>query len=231
MKVSQTLLFTVMFSVMVSSIATRRAFAQSNSTAEKVAAAGYPSDINPETLSRASKPKLEEFDNDEEKQAFEHAITKDPTIFNRFHATAHRLHLPVIADHYRESLYWMREKGPLDARLKVLVQMVATRESNNKIEYPASPKGISPEIIDIVKFKKDTTSLDEKDQVVIRLIREMIHEQKVSSKTYADGKRLFGERGLMTICSLTIYYNGNALLFRLFDKQLEPGQKPPYPIP
>jgi predicted helicase len=220
---------TIMAVVLFLGVGSSPSFAQRGTKLTAEEKAKLPKDVDPDTLSRLSLPKREMFDNDEEKAAWDDAFKKDPTLFDRFHATAHRLYLPVIADHYRDSLYWLRAKGPLEPRLKTLASMVATRETDNYIEYARQPKDISPEVIDVIKFRKDPSGLAEKDQAVIRLVREMVHEKKVSSKTYADAKRLFGDRGVMTIACFTVYYASNAMMFHLYDKQLVPGQPPPFP--
>ena len=188
----------------------------------------YPSDIHLETLSRLGRPSLDEFTDPEEKASYEKQMAKDPTLFDRFHATAHRLHTPIIAEHYRESLYWLRAKGPLEEDMKALVRMVATVESNNYIEFGAN--GVSPAAAEVVKNRKDPSGLPEKEQVVIRIVRKMLHGPIVDSADYAAAKRLFGERGIVTLADFTVYYGANAMMFRLFDKQLLPGKKPPFEL-
>jgi 4-carboxymuconolactone decarboxylase len=202
------------------------------STASGQNAASKPSDIFPESRARIPAAKRADFSNDEEKQAFDRIVGRDggqvPT-----NATGIRLHFPVVAEHYREANTWLREKAGLDSKFEELAILVAAREANGALEFLAHERGglaagVSQEAIDILKQNRDPVALEEQERVIIHLGREMHRAPKVSSKTFADATRLFGQRGTLTIVSLIVHYSASAMLLHAYDVQLAPGQQPPF---
>jgi hypothetical protein len=92
-------------------------------------------------------------------------------------------------------------------------------------------EGISREIIDIIKHRKDTGGLDEADAIVIELGRQIFGARKVTSATFARALRQFGRRTLVDLVALIGNYAGTAALLTAFDMQLDPSQPPPLPQP
>jgi 4-carboxymuconolactone decarboxylase len=107
----------------------------------------------------------------------------------------------------------------------------STANSNGAAHEPeAIAEGISQEIIDIIKHRKDTSSLDEADAIVIELGREIFGERKVASATFARSLRQFGRRVLVDLVALMGNYAGTAALLTVFEMQLDPDQAPPLPL-
>jgi hypothetical protein len=161
-----------------------------------------PSDVHPETYSRITIPKREDLKTDEERAAWDRRLQQDPHELDNpdhFQGTSHRMYLPVVGEHTRDTLFWLRANGPLTDHDKALVQNAAARESGNQIEYSPKSKFLTPEEVDVIKNKKEPTGLSETDVTIIRMVRQMIHGPKVDSKTYADAHRLFGDRGVMMV--------------------------------
>jgi len=92
-------------------------------------------------------------------------------------------------------------------------------------------EGISREIIEIIKHRKDTSDLDEADAIVIELGREIFAAKKVTPATFARSLRQFGQRALVDVVALMGNYAGTAALLIAFDMQLDPDQPPPLPLP
>ncbi len=63
---------------------------------------------------------------------------------------------------------------------------------NNHVKL--SEKSLPRETVEVLKDRKDTKGLDEKDAAMIQFGREMFQQRNVSSKTFADMERLFGRR-------------------------------------
>ena len=97
-------------------------------------------------------------------------------------------------------------------------------------EAEAMREGVSREIIDIVKYRRDTTALDEADRIVIELGREIFTARKVAPDTFARALARFGRRRLVDLVALMGNYAGTAALRTAFDMQLDPGQPPPLPV-
>src|ERR1700682_4661552 len=90
-------------------------------------------------------------------------------------------------------------------------------------------RGDFPGILEIIKRRKDTSSLDEADAIVIELGREIFGAKRVASATYARSLRQFGRRALVDLVALMGNYAGTAALLTAFDMQLDPGQPPLLP--
>jgi 4-carboxymuconolactone decarboxylase len=117
-----------------------------------------------------------------------------------------------------------------------LAILVTARESDGEYEWTAhEPQGLkaglSPEIIDIVRNRKPTSGLAEKDAVIIDLGRETIGKHHASSETAARALNLFGKQELVNIVSLMGDYASTAILLNAFDQHVRPTDKPLLPIP
>ena len=131
---------------------------------------------------------------------------------------------------------YLRYKSGLDPRLVQLVILVTAREFDSEYVWTAhEPQGLKaglqPEVIDVVKYRKPTAGLAEKDAVIIDLGREVIGKHHASSATAARALSLFGKQGLVNIASLMGDYASTAILLNTFDQHVRPGDKPLLPIP
>jgi 4-carboxymuconolactone decarboxylase len=91
------------------------------------------------------------------------------------------------------------------------------------------PRVFPPEIIEVIKHRKDTNGLDEPDALVIELGRQIFGARKVTSATFARALRQFGRRTLVDLVALVGNYAGTAALLTAFDMQLDPGRPQPLP--
>ncbi len=126
-------------------------------------------------------------------------------------------------------------RGGLGGRVRELATLTTARELDSQFEWAAHEpealgEGISREIIEIIKHRKDTTGLDEADAIVIELGREIFGARKVASATFARSLRQFGRRALVDLVALMGNYAATAALLTAFDMQLDPGQAPPLPM-
>src|SRR5262249_2094143 len=98
-------------------------------------------------------------------------------------------------------------------------------------EPEAIAEGISREIIDTIKHRKDTSGLDEADAIVIELGREILGARKAASATFYRALEQFGRRALVDLVALMGNYAATAALLPAFDMQGDPEQVPPLPPP
>ncbi len=98
-------------------------------------------------------------------------------------------------------------------------------------EATALKEGLPQEIVDVVKYRKPTAGLPEKDAAIIELGRQMFSKKKVTSETFARATQIFNPRQLVDLVSLMTNYQGVAVMLTTFDMQLDPGQKPILPMP
>jgi 4-carboxymuconolactone decarboxylase len=92
--------------------------------------------------------------------------------------------------------------GTLDPHTRELAILVACRATNYNLEWNAHEAsglkaGIDAKVIDVVRFNRPLTGLNEKDAAVIRFGRQMLNDKKVDSAIFAKVVELWGKRGAM----------------------------------
>jgi 4-carboxymuconolactone decarboxylase len=96
-------------------------------------------------------------------------------------------------------------------RIRELAILVACRETNYSLEWnahaPAALKaGVDQKTIDIVRRNGALTGVDEKDAAVIRFGRQLLHDGKMDSGTFAKAAQLFGKKGAMDLVAVMSTY-------------------------
>ncbi|MBV8845065.1 MAG: hypothetical protein JO307_19840 [Bryobacterales bacterium] len=89
--------------------------------------------------------------------------------------------------------------------------LVACRETNYNLEWNGHEAsgvkaGIDAKVIDVVRYNRAVTGLNEKDATVIRFGREMMHDKKVDSPTFAKVVELWGKRGAVDMVAVMSAY-------------------------
>src|SRR5215831_14681803 len=144
------------------------------------------------------------------------------------------LHSPELSRYTRPLNRYLRHEAGLGGRVRELAILTPARELDSQFEWAAHEpeaiaEGITREIIDIIKHRRDTSGLDEADAIVIELGREIFGARKVTSATFARAFRQFGRRALVDLVALVGNYAGTAALLTAFDMQLDPEQVLPLP--
>jgi 4-carboxymuconolactone decarboxylase len=245
-------LWMMMAMVFLAGYGFRSAFAQQKSGAGQ-RAEKLPPDVHPESLSRMPWATRDEFTTEEDRAAFDRAVAAspesvDPGESHLYGDTSYthgnpgngeiagngtRLHIPVVHTAYRTIIIHLRLKGGVEARYHELATLIGCRESGDEYDWvnhaKSSAKVLPREIVEVVRTKKDTKGLEEKDAVLIQFGRELYHQPKVSSKTFADMERLFGRRGTLSLTLTMAHYTDNAMIFRAYDQRLDPAKQRPFP--
>jgi 4-carboxymuconolactone decarboxylase len=196
---------------------------------------GLPEDIHPESLSRLPLLRREQLD--EQGRRVYDTVTdpKRPTIAGLQGPAGFWLHNPKLAEPIRQFNNILRYELGIEPRLRELAILVTARELDSQFEWTAHEpvalkEGLDPEIIDAVRHRRAISGLPDKEVAIIRFGRELFQERKVSSDTYAEAHRLFGERGVFNLAALMADYSLTAAMLAAFDQQLHAGQKP-LPLP
>jgi 4-carboxymuconolactone decarboxylase len=184
-----------------------------------------PSDIDPQSGFRLPLPKREDLD-DAGKRAYDRAVTPGKTIVGLRGPGGIRLYSPrtVEATH-----------TVTGAKVREVAILTVAREMDSQFEWAAhEPEalkvGVAPEVIDVIKHRKGTDTLDEKDAAVIELGRQMFRGQhKVSAETFARVRKLFDPTTLVELVLLMGSYSATAVLLAAFDMQVPDG-KPQLPM-
>jgi 4-carboxymuconolactone decarboxylase len=194
-------------------------------TPSQATAGAFPKDVSRDTGNRLPAIKREDLD-DAGKKLYD---SRGPV--DSFGPGAIRLYSLPVAEYMGNLNDFLRHKSGLDPRLVELAILVTARESDSEYEWTAhEPQGLKaglqPEIIDVVKYRKSTNGLAEKDAVIIALGREVLGKHHVSSETAARALNLFGKQGLVNIVSLIGDYAATAILLNSFDQHVRPTDKP-----
>jgi 4-carboxymuconolactone decarboxylase len=194
----------------------------------------YPEDVNPISGCRLPLPRREELDDAGQSTYDSLADPEGGTIRGLRGPGGILLHSPELSRHARPLNRYLRHEAGLGGRVRELAILTPARELDSQFEWAAHEpeaiaEGISREIIEIIRHRKDTSGLDEADAIVIELGREVFGARKVASATFARCLRHFGRRALIDLVALMGNYAGTAALLTAFDMQLDPGQPPPLP--
>jgi 4-carboxymuconolactone decarboxylase len=187
-----------------------------------------PKDIHPETGNRFPAIKREQL-NETGKKLYDTRAVADG-----FGPGSIRLYSPDVADAMTGLNVYLRRKSGLDPRLVELAILVTAREMDSEYVWtahePAAQKaGLAQEIIDTVKYRRPSTTLGEKEAVVVQLGRDSISKHKVSSDTFARAVKLFGHQGVVNIVSLIGDYAATTTLLNVSDQHVR--DKSLLPIP
>ena len=120
--------------------------------------------------------------------------------------------------------------GALDPHTRELAILVACRETNYSLEWnahaPAALKaGVDQKTIDIVRRNGALTGIDEKDAAVIRFGRQMLHDGKMDSATFAKASQLFGKKGAMDLVAVMSTYAVSGFYAIAVDEHMPPGRQ------
>ena len=194
------------------------------------AAAAFPKDVYADTGNRLPAIKREDLD-DAGKKLLDGRGPADS-----FGPGAIRMYSLPVAEHMEGVNDFLRHKSGLDPRLVELAILVTAREMDSEYVWTAhEPQGLKvglpPATVDIVRFRKSTEGLPEKDAVIIQLGRETIGKHHASSDVAARALNLFGKQGAVNYVSLMGDYASTAILLNAFDQHVRPTDKPLLPIP
>ena len=194
-----------------------------------------PHDVFPESRSRLPLVKRDDLD-ENGKKAYD-AVT-DPN--SRLKAqligpAGIWLNVPELSPHIREINWFLRNRFPLDAKLAELIILTTARESDAQIEWaahePAALKaGLSQNVVDIVKYRQPIKNVEAQEAAIIQFARELLGDNHLTSETYAEALKQFGQKSLVMMVLLMANYSQTAIILHAFDQQLRPNLTPLLPV-
>ncbi len=192
------------------------------------APAGYPADVDPESGCRLPLPRREDLDEDGQQAYDRLADPAGGTLRGLKGPGGIQLHGPELSRRSRPVNHYLRHEAGLGGRARELAILSTARELDSGFEWAAHEpaalaEGISPEIIDAIKYRRDTSGLAAADAIVIELGREIFGARLVSAATYARALQQFGRRKLVDLVALMGNYAATAALLTAFDMQLDDG--------
>ena len=197
---------------------------------------GYPADVDPQSQCRLPLPRRDELDAEAQRVYDNLADPRGGSLRGLRGPGGIHLHSSELARHTRPLNRYLRQEAGLGGRLRELAILVTAREHDSQFEWAAHEaearrEGLSSEIIETIRHRRDTGALDEADAAVIELGREMLTARKVSPATFARALNLFGRRKLVDLVALMGNYAATAVMLTAFDMQLDRDQPPPLSVP
>jgi 4-carboxymuconolactone decarboxylase len=195
----------------------------------------YPEDIDPESQCRLPLPRRGELDAEGQRIYDSLADPRGGSLRGLRGPGGIHLHSPGLARHTRPLNHYLRQEAGLGGRLRELAILVTARELDSQFEWAAHEaearrEGLSDDIVETIRLRRDTSHLDEADAVVVELGREIFTARKVSSAIFGRALALFGRRKLVDLVALMGNYAATAAMLTAFDMQLDPDQPPPLPV-
>src|SRR4051794_130080 len=195
----------------------------------------YPEDVDPQSGCRLPLPRPEELGAPAAAIYDSLADPKGGSIRRLRGPGGIHLHSPELALNARALNRYLRQEAGLSARVRELAILTTARELDSQFEWAAHEpealrEGISPEIIDAIRYRRVTADLEAADAIVIELGREIFTNRKVNPTTFARALAQFGRRKLVDLVALMGNYAATAALLTAFDMQLDPDQPPLLPV-
>jgi hypothetical protein len=210
-------------------------FAQ-ESSGGSYGAGKYPADIHPDSLSRMPRPKRDDFTSEEDKASFDRVYAFEAPLrqsSGELGPTGTRAWIPQLAEENRKFTNLIHEKFSGEYKYDELASLVAVRENDNPAEWFGHAKNATkffgPKVVEVVQKEEDVSAVDDKKAAVeIEFARELFHQPKVSSKTFAEMEKSFGRQDTLDLTLRMGYYAYNAALYRAYDQYMDPSEKAPW---
>jgi 4-carboxymuconolactone decarboxylase len=196
-----------------------------------------PEDVYTDSGFRLPLPKREQLDAEGQRMYDMILNPKTRTLVGLRGPLGIQLYSPRVAELEHELNDYLRYQAGFSGPVRELAIIVTAREMNSQFEWGihermARKEGLDLRTIDVVKFRKSTVDLPEKEAVIIELGRQMFREKKVTSETYSHALKIFGQRGLVDLVSLMGNYSSKASLLTTFNAiDIDNGPNPALPMP
>jgi len=228
-------LFSLLFGAsVISPLAAQEASSNSSQAWEKYVES-LPKDIHPDSGNRLPLVRREEL-NDDLKKVYDATTSNPNTVAGIRGPNGIRMRSPgLMRVRGRETAY-LRYQSTISRRHVELAILLTARAFDAQFEWTLHElegleAGLEQEVIDVVKYNKPVTGLNEQDAALIQLGRETFGKTTVTSETFARALKAFGQETLVEIVALMGQSAATAVLLHTFDQQLPPGQEPLLPIP
>jgi 4-carboxymuconolactone decarboxylase len=186
--------------------------------------AKLPADLD--LQSRARLPYLKKADADAKAQKVFDTFARDGVLRGPLAFAAYN---PGVAQSLLDLHNAAVMEGTLDPHTRELAILVACRETNYNLEWNGHEAsglkaGIDAKVIDVVRNNGPLDGLGEKDAAVIRFGRQLFHDKKVDSATFAKAVALWGKRGTMDMVAAMSTYAVSGYFAIAVDEQAAEGK-------
>ena len=192
-------------------------------------------DIDPESRSRLPLKRRQDLD-EEGKEVYDFLVDpENQTLAGLTGPRGFYLYSPKAGQHLSQANTMLTRESGLEPQVRELAILVTAREMPSQFEWSvhepwAREAGVEPAAIEVVRYNKSPQGLKERDTLIIRFVRELVRENELSSETFSQVAKAFGEEGLVTLTLLIGNYMRTAVLLRAVDMQLPLDREPLLPM-
>ena len=215
---------------LLSGVAHAQAAGQGGTTAPSA----LPADIDPASGNRLPLPNRADMNESDRKLFDEVMKVQESGLGSREKERPQvRLYSPTLSKALSDAHHYLKYDTGFGDRTTTIAVLTTARELTNQFEWTQweeharnqkDSRKVEPAVIDVIKYCKPVTGLQEKDAAIIKLGREIFGTRQVSSATFAEVLRLFGRRGTVDLVELMALYAATGAELVAFDQQLHAGQ-------
>jgi len=195
-------------------------------------AARLPADVDPDSYSRLPFVKRDQM-SAEGQRVYDKLVGKDRAA-PATGPVGTSLYSPGVAEPMNQLNQYLRNTVVGQHYFEICA-LLGAREYDQYYEWSAHEPGavragVDQKVIDAIKFNREVDGLPEKDAVVIRFGRALLHDHKVSPALYAQVVEMFGRQGMFELSAIIGDYVMAAIMLDAVDQQLPPGRQPLLPV-
>jgi 4-carboxymuconolactone decarboxylase len=135
---------------------------------------------------------------------------------------------PVATERFAVFGEYLRFDSEIPPRLKELVILAAAREANNGYVWTAHERlarelGVSDAVIEGIRDRSAPAGLSGDDANAVGFAKELLINSEISDDTFAAMHQLLGDRSVVDLTMLILYYSSLALALQAVRVELPEG--------
>jgi 4-carboxymuconolactone decarboxylase len=145
------------------------------------------------------------------------------------------LYMPRVADGMDLINQYLRFDSVLGRRYIEVAILVAAREFNQQYEWAAHEpaalqEGAPQDVVDAIKYHRDSAALPVKDRVIIDYGRQILRQHRLDQALWDAAVTEFGQQGALEIAAIIGDYLMAAVLLHAVDQQIPPERTARMPV-
>jgi 4-carboxymuconolactone decarboxylase len=121
------------------------------------------------------------------------------------------LRSPELMGHAQRMGEYLRYRSALELRLSEFAILLTARAWSQQVEWAihapiALSEGLAPETIEAIAQRRRPQALSDDEAAVFDFCTELLRDQAVSDRSWAEVVERFGERGAVDLIGITGYY-------------------------
>jgi len=141
------------------------------------------------------------------------------------------LHSPALAEAAAALGQYVRWNSALTPAQRETAVIVVARHMDAKVMWSAHARlareaGVRDAVVDVVGHRGDPAALEADEAAIVRYVRELYEDNRVSPATFEALRALVGDQGIVDVTGLTGYYTFVGSVLNAFEIDPAPGAEP-----